>query len=301
MPRARRTRRWFLLSRLRSRVGCKLIRAEWILGVGANVVLILSLMFSSFHARAETGAVDCEAISANRNDKIVISQVKGINRNISEIQRQRVRNAINMQFPALDRELRDFIISVFCDERRPNQDSFDRNRSDLLNEFGVVVEVWGEVDQEGSLLYYAVVPLRAYEFFAKLNSNLTGFYAAEYGARVSESSPAELQSLFRDNRELVSFAALALGAKHLQRAIGSVGAPQKTRYFDNARSFFCAAAASLTDARQSGLRGLRENEWAALSSYAGDAARRTVERALADASYSGAMRLLPRQRLEQCS
>jgi hypothetical protein len=251
-------------------------------------------------AAKPAGAIDCEPVSADRRDKIVISNLRGIGEKMTETQRLRVRNAINMQFPALRTELRDYVTPVFCDDRTPNLHAFDRTQSDLLNEFGVVIETWGEINKDGTLLYYAVIPLRI-QYFGGSDAALSGLYHAEYDARALEEGRTELQALFRDNRELMSFAALALGARHFNRAQGSTDQKRKSQFYDNARTFFCKALELLAQARGAGLRGLRNNEWAALRDYATRAVRTTAERALADRGYVGAMTLLQtRERQQQC-
>jgi len=227
--------------------------------------------------------------------------MKGVKSVESRIQRERLSSAINMQLPEIQSSLNEFVKVIFCEERLPTEATFDRDRSKLLNEVGVLIEVWGEADAKGSVLSYAVVPIRSNQYFDKANDNLKGFYTAIYEIRRGDASLVELQSLFKEKPELQGFANLALAEKFSQRAFERQDKATKTRAYDSARTFFCNSILLLNKAHQSGLHDLRLSEWTALLEYAEGSVTSVARRAISDPAYGGSMKILPKEKIEKCS
>jgi hypothetical protein len=264
-------------------------------------ILICVKSIGESNAAGASSLSECREISAPYDRyKIVVDDVKVVDTG-SFSERKRVESAIRMQLDLLDYGVRHLTDYVFCTDRRPSARSFDHSMVDLLNYYGVILELWGEVSGAGSVLFYIVVPVRHYEFFRKSNNALTGHYRAEYGPRVGQDRTTALRELFGDAHELRAFVILALGIRFLDHARDSASVSERNRSYDNARTFFCGGLAALREARQHGLRGLNDVAWDALLRFAENSAQLATKEALADTSYSGALRLLPDEKLKLCA
>lgn len=264
----------------------------------AALALILILPLPGTAAAA---LVECPRITATPGSKVVVDEVRpadGEGAALSALQERRVLNAIHQQLGQLNAERPAQVQAVVCRQRWPEgPDEFSLPLSRNLLDHDVLIELWGESEQDLALIQYAVLPVRI-----RAEINLPGIYASAY--RFGQGGG--LETLFRDARELQAFTALALGfrAREQARAASAVSDADKiarSARFNDARSYFCEAERLLGEARaRADEFGPDSQQWKALIALATDAAAETARAARADPAYIGALKLLPESLLDSC-
>ncbi len=241
----------------------------------------------------------CEEISKTYKDKLIISDVKGLPSPTKLLTKRDVKSALNMKIEALKMELKDLVTYVFCRGRFPSGESdFKRDLSAHMNDYNVVLEVWGETSGQKAVINYLVIPIRYYEHFEASNPKLTGFHEIYY---LRKSTASSLSTLFREAPEARALATLALGVKYLKRARSANDDDLLTTNYNRAREFFCSAVAILEKNKPDKMEtGLEQDDWDRLYEYAIDSAKKTAEMALADQRYFGTLRELDKKRLANC-
>ncbi|HKF74150.1 MAG TPA: hypothetical protein VKB68_20535 [Stellaceae bacterium] len=263
---------------------------------GAWLLLVLGAPV----ARAQVA--DCDQISHLPGDKIVMDSVKGVSGTVSGPMQIRLQNALDMKLGELNQDLKSLVKFVFCDARWPGSESvFDADRSELLNDYGVMVEAWGELSGDDAVLYFAIIPVRHYEYFKASATSLTGYEVAEYRAAHGAADPDVRLTLFGGAGELKAMVSLALGVAYARRAPGEADRMKKTNLYDSSRAFFCNALTLLDQVRPKtpGV-GFSASDWQVLVDYAGKSAQAIAQNARADAGYAGLMKQLPEEKLRDC-
>lgn len=204
-----------------------------------------------------------------------------------------------MKLEALEKDLEDLVKFVFCSNRTPSGETdIQRDLCEILNDYNVVMEVWGEARGNEAVINYLVVPLRHYEHFVASNANLTGFLEVFY---LRENTTTDIAALFRDTPEARALTSVALGLKYLNRATAAFDENQITINFDIAREFFCRTVGILDQIRPgNGRSGLSPSDWQQLFNYARESAYNTAQMALAEPNYFGTLRDLDEKRLKDC-
>lgn len=251
----------------------------------AGACLLLIVGGRASHAQV----ADCDDISRMRGDKIVMDSVKGVSGPVSGVTRRRLETALDMKLGELNQDLKSFVQFVFCDARWPeNEGVFDAARSELLNDYGVMVEVWGELSGDDALLYFAVIPVRHYEYFKASAAALRGYEVAQYRAAQGAADPDVRVKLFGGAGELKALASLALGVTYAKRAETETDRAKKTGYYDSGRAFFCHALSLLDQVRPKAQEvGFDAADWQVLVDYAGRSAREIAQKAVGDGGYGG--------------
>lgn len=265
-------------------------------GIALGLALTLQLPGS-----AAAALVECPPISATQGSKVVVDEVRpsgGGAAALSAFEARRLQNAIHQQISQLSAERPAEVQAVICRQRWPDgPDEFSLALSRNLLAHDVLIELWGESDQELALIQYAVLPVRI-----RAGTNLPGIYASAY----SFGAGGGVETLFRDARELQAFTALALGFRALEQAraattLGDADKLARSARFNDARSYFCEAERLLSEAEaRADEFGPDPQQWKALIALATDAAAETARTARADPAYIGALKLLPDSLLDSC-
>lgn len=250
---------------------------------------------------AAAALVECPRIAATQGSKVVVDEVRpsdGAAAALSALEERRLQNAIHQQIGQLNAERPAEVRAVVCRQRWPEgPDEFSPALSRNLLDHDVLIELWGESEENLALIQYAVLPVRI-----RAGVNLPGIYSSAYRF----GAGGGVATLFRDARELQAFTALALGFRAFEqaRAASTVSDADKIRRsarFNDARSYFCEAERLLSEAEaRADEFGPDSQQWKALIALATDAAAETARTARADPAYVGALKLLPDSLLDSC-
>jgi hypothetical protein len=250
---------------------------------------------------AAAALVECPRISATPGSKVVVDEVRpsdGGAAALSALEERRLQNAIHQQIGQLNAERPAEVQAVVCRQRWPEgPDEFSPALSRNLLAHDVLIELWGESEQDLALIQYAVLPVRL-----RAGSNLPGIYSSAY--RFDGSGG--IDTLFRDARELQAFTALALGFRALEQAqaastVSDADKVARSARFNDARSYFCEAERFLIEAEaRADEFGPDSQQWKALIALAAEGATETARTARADPAYVGALKLLPDRLLDSC-
>jgi hypothetical protein len=259
----------------------------------------LALLMCAGSPPVQADPPPCPDISRGYDDKLVVSDIIGVPPPTSSFDRRDIKSALNMKIEALEKDLEDLVKFVFCRNRTPSGETdFQRGLCETLNDYNVVMEVWGEARGNEAVINYLVVPLRYYEHFVGSNENLTGFLEVFY---LRGSTATDIAALFRDAPEARALTSVALGIKYLNRALAASDDKQITITFNLAREFFCRAVGILDQNRPgTGRSGLAPDDWQRLFNYAKDYAHKSAQMALAEPRYFGTLRDLDEKRLKDC-
>lgn len=236
---------------------------------------------------------DCDEISQNSSDKIVMDKVSGVDEAVSGMTKVSLENMLDMQFAELHQTLRNFAQFVFCGGRYPQTSApFDPSRTEFLHDHGVTIEVWGEIDQTGAILNFLLVPVRHYEFFGHGNEKLSGYEIAQYKPLKSDRIHDVRLGLFGKSLELKALSSVGLGVNYFKRAKTEEDSSAKTKLYDDSRSFFCRGVVLLNQARPTHPNlGLNPVDWTTLADYAGRSAVSVADAAINDDGYKGSMKI----------
>jgi len=282
-----------------SKISYETISILWPGRIFRKTVLALMLLLWAGLPPVQADPPPCAEISKSYDDKLVVSDITGVPAPTSGFDRRDVKSALNMKLEALEKDLEDVVKFVFCTNRTPSGESdYQSKLSETLNDYNVVMEVWGEANENEAVISYLVVPLRHYEHFIGSNDELTGFLEVFY---LRGSANTDLAALFRDAPEAQALASVALGLKYLKRASAAIDPNQITYNFNYAREFFCRAVGILDQIRPSeGRSGLEPEDWQRLFAYAKASAYKCAQLALDDPRYFGTLRDLDQKRLKDC-
>jgi hypothetical protein len=260
--------------------------------------LILTLQLP---ATAAAALIECPRIAATPGSKVVVDEVRpsdGGAAALSALEERRLQNAIHQQIGQLSAERPAEVQAVVCRQRWPEgPDEFSTALSRNLLAHDVLIELWGESEDDLALIQYAVLPVRL-----RAGSNLPGIYSSAYRF----DTAGGIDTLFRDARELQAFTALALGFQALEQAqaastVSDADKIVRSARFNDARSYFCEADRLLIEAEaRADEFGPDSQQWKALIALASDGATEAARTARADPAYVGALKLLPDSLLDSC-